>query len=157
MTEIRERLSSTLKNIDGRPSERQCRWSGNAHHQHKEMSMACPLGGGARGPGAPTINAKKRRWWAPRPPWGSDPHTSNDRGPGAPTINTKKHRRRAPLGDGAGDPRASTINNKKCQRWAPWEVLTENPGAPTINDRKCRWRAPGRCRSYRSRSVHHQR
>jgi hypothetical protein len=24
------------------------------------------LGGGVRDPGAPTINAKKRRWWDPR-------------------------------------------------------------------------------------------
>jgi hypothetical protein len=27
--------------------------------------MAVPLGDGARDPGAPTINAKKHRWWDP--------------------------------------------------------------------------------------------
>jgi hypothetical protein len=32
--------------------------------------MAAPLGGGAEDPGAPTINAKKLRRWASRPPWG---------------------------------------------------------------------------------------
>jgi hypothetical protein len=42
--EVRERPPPTLRNVDGGP----------------------PGGAGARGPRAPTINAKKRRRWAPR-------------------------------------------------------------------------------------------
>jgi hypothetical protein len=42
--EVQERSPSTLRNIDGGP----------------------PEGAGAEGPGAPTINAKKHLWWAPR-------------------------------------------------------------------------------------------
>jgi hypothetical protein len=66
----------------------------------------------AEDPGAPTINAKKRRWWAPWEVlelkiWECPPSTLrnvNDGPPGgakakdlgAPTINTTKHRRRPP-------------------------------------------------------------
>jgi hypothetical protein len=58
---VRERLPLTLKNVDGRP-----------------------LGGaGARGPGAPIMNAKKHRRRAPG--------GVRAGGPGAPTINAKKH------------------------------------------------------------------
>jgi hypothetical protein len=53
------------------------------------------MGGSARGLGASTINAKKRRQRAPGPYGGGGPHPGNDRGLGAPTINTKKRRRRA--------------------------------------------------------------
>jgi hypothetical protein len=67
--------------------------------------MSDPLGGSARGPGAPTINAKKYRWWAPweaisevreRPPStlrviNGGPLGGGAEGLGAPTINVKKH------------------------------------------------------------------
>jgi hypothetical protein len=36
----------------------------SARHQCLESSTAGPLEGRAEGPGAPTINAKKGRWWA---------------------------------------------------------------------------------------------
>jgi hypothetical protein len=57
--EIRKLPPSTLRNIDG----------------------GSPGGAGAEDPGAPTINAKKRRWRAPgRPPQGgSDPHPGSKR------------------------------------------------------------------------------
>jgi hypothetical protein len=71
-----------------------------------------PLAGArARDPGAPTINAKKRRWRAPwevseleireHPPStleninGGPPLAVADKDPGASTINVKKHRWRA--------------------------------------------------------------
>jgi hypothetical protein len=43
--------------------------------------MVAPLGGGAEDPGAPTINAKKRRWRAPLGGDAGDPR--------APTINAR--------------------------------------------------------------------
>jgi hypothetical protein len=71
-----------------------------------------PLGGGGAGdPGAPTINAKKHRWWAPwevpqleireRRPLtlrnvDGGPLVGADEDPGGSTINAKKRRRRPP-------------------------------------------------------------
>jgi hypothetical protein len=67
--------------------------------------MVGPLGGGIRDPGAPTINAKKCRWWAPwevlkeireHPPStlrnvDGGPQGGGAKDPGAHIINAKKH------------------------------------------------------------------
>jgi hypothetical protein len=67
---IRERPPSTLRNIDGEPWEvpelevRECPPS-----TLRNIDDGPPIGAGAAGRGAPTINAKKRRWWAPGRCW----------------------------------------------------------------------------------------
>jgi hypothetical protein len=80
--ENRERPPSTLRNIDGelpgwcqscrsRSTHKQCyetptMKSRSTHHQRKETLTVSTLGGARAGdPGAPTINAKKHRRWAP--------------------------------------------------------------------------------------------
>jgi hypothetical protein len=90
------------KNVDGGLPGRRCRRSRSAHHQRKKhrrqapweavqevrerssstqkTSMVAPLGGGAKGPKAPTINAKMSM---------VDPLRGGAVGPGASTINAK--------------------------------------------------------------------
>jgi hypothetical protein len=59
------------------------------------MSMADPLGGGAGGPGAPTINARNVN---ARPPGGDDGD------PGAPTINARNINKAPKPSWGGGGP-----------------------------------------------------
>jgi hypothetical protein len=69
---IQEHTPSTLRNIDGVP----------------------PGGAEAEDSGAPTINAKKHRWWAP----GGGPHLGSKRC----VVNLKQtHLRSPPLGKGS--------------------------------------------------------
>jgi hypothetical protein len=63
---IRERPPSVLRNIDGEPRE----VPEMKIQEHPPSTLRNingePLGdAGAKDSGAPTINAKKRRWWAP--------------------------------------------------------------------------------------------
>jgi hypothetical protein len=64
----------------------------------QKSSTVAPLGGGARDPRVPTINAKKYRWRAPlevvleireHPPSTVGPLRGGDGDLGVPTINTK--------------------------------------------------------------------
>jgi hypothetical protein len=81
-------LTINAKNVNGGTPGRQCRRSRSAHHQCRKMSaagpreavpevrerppstqkmsMVGPLGGGAEGPGAPTINTKNIDGGPPR-------------------------------------------------------------------------------------------
>jgi hypothetical protein len=93
--------------------------------------MAGPLrgGAGARGLGAPTINAVKMSTTGPLGGAGAG-------GPRAPTINAVKASTAGPLGGG---------------------VRAGGLGAPTINAVKMSMAGPpGRCQSWRSGSAHHQ-
>jgi hypothetical protein len=103
MTEIRERPLSTLKNINGRP-----------------------LGGDARDPGAPTINAKKRQQ---RTPCKVVPGIQEC------PPSTQKISMMGSLGGGAGDPRAFTINMKNVDG-TPLGGVDRNLRASTINTKR---------------------
>jgi hypothetical protein len=117
--------TKNVKNVNGGPPERQCRRSGSANYQCKKCqrwapweavpkvrecppstqktSTTGPLGGGVRGQGGPTINAKNVN---------GAPLGGGAGGPGESTTNAKKYWRRAHLGGGAGGLRALTINAK---------------------------------------------
>jgi hypothetical protein len=112
--------------------------------------MVGPLGGADGDPGAPTINAEKRRQWAP---WEAVPEVR-----GCPPSTqktsmvdpwgvvteireclppTQKMSTVGPLGGDDGDPRAPTINAEKRRRHPPGGG-DRDPGVPTINAEKCR-------------------
>jgi hypothetical protein len=112
------------KNVDGGPLGRRCRRSGSAHHQRKKrrrhapwevmpevqerppsmqkILMAGPVGGGAEGLGAPTINIKNVD---------GEPPGRRCRRSGS-VHHQHKNSNDMPLGGGAGGPRAPTINGK---------------------------------------------
>jgi hypothetical protein len=81
-------------------------------------SMAAPLRGsvGGGGPGAPTINVVKRRWWAPGRCWSWRSRSAHHQ--------CWKTLMASPLGGGAGAGGlgAPTINTGRRRRQAPWAV-----------------------------------
>jgi hypothetical protein len=112
----------------------------------------------AADPGAPTINAKKRRRWAP---WDVSELDIRECPP-----SMLRNINGGPLVGADGDPRVPTINVKnvdhgpprRCRSWRfgcthhqrkemPTPVLlggarAGDPRAPTINAKNHRWRAP---------------
>jgi hypothetical protein len=62
-----------------------------------------------------------------------------------------------PLGVLEAGPAAATTEVEDVDGGPPWGVLVACPAAPSINAKKHQWRGPGRCQSWRSRSIHHQR
>jgi hypothetical protein len=103
--------------------------------------MVAPLGGaGTIDPGAPTINAKKCRWWTP---WEVPELLIRKR----PLSMLRNIDDGALGGAGAVDPGAPTINAKKCRRWAPLGGAGAGyPGAHTIVTSS--FKAKTRCLSY---------
>jgi hypothetical protein len=150
------------KNVDGRRGRRSgstrhqhkkyrwrapgrwCQRSRSTHHQYKKRRGA-PLGGGARGSGVLTINAKKHRRQAP---WEAVPEVRERPSSMQKTLTA------GPLGGGVGGLVAAAINAKnidggsrgrRCQRsvsahqatqrrrWrAPWEAVSEVSELPPL-------------------------
>jgi hypothetical protein len=105
------------------------------YHQHYKMSTVALLGGSDGDSGASTINAKKRRWRAPRE---AMPEIQ-ERSP-----STLKTLTVGPLGGADGDPRAPIINVKKHRWQAPWEAVTEIHECPPATLKNIDGGPPGR-------------
>jgi hypothetical protein len=79
-----------------------------------------------------------------------------DGDPGAHTINVKNIDASSLGGDGVVEPGVPTIN-VKTSMMDPLVSADRDPGAPTINVKNVDDGLPGRCRSYKTGSTHHQR
>jgi hypothetical protein len=121
--EVRKRPSSTLENVDDGPLARRCRsWrSRSAHHQRWKTSTVDPLGGGARarGPGVPTINARKRQR---QDPWEAVPELEIRKHPPSTleNIDGRPPRRRCQSW------RSGSAHHQRCKNVPdrpPWEAV----------------------------------
>jgi hypothetical protein len=143
------------KNVDGRPLGRRCRRSGSAHHQRKKrrrqapwevmpevqerppsmqkILTAGPVGGGAEGLRAPTINIKNVD---------GEPPGRRCRRSGSVHHQHKKHQRHAPR---RRCRRSESTHNqrKKTSMVAPLGGSVEGPRASTINVKNVDGGAPG--------------
>jgi hypothetical protein len=107
----------------------------------QKTSTVAPLGGDDGDPGAPTIQCKKHRWWAP-----SEAVTEIQERP----LSMQKMSMVAPLGGSDGDPGAPTINEKNVDG-TPWETMLEIWQRPPFNAKSVNGSPPGRrCRRFGS-------
>jgi hypothetical protein len=168
--EVRERPPSTWKHWRRAPGRCQSWRSGSAHHQHEKVDDGPPGGAEAEGPIGSIIKVKTST---------ADPREVPQLKVRERPPSTWKRRRRSP--GRCRSWRSESVHHQRenVDDGPPEDVGAEGPGAPTINVKtsttapwevseleirerapstwKRRRRGPGRCRSWRSGSAHHQR